>query len=171
MGIVEWGRQNYREALEHYRSAFEIFQNLGDIVHAGLISNSLGVTLHKLGRLKQAASMLQGALDMHRASGQRLLEGHALAALGDIFFDEMSLDLASEHYRASLEIRREIGDRKGEGWLSHHLARLLFLQADEQKGQARLTEALAIASDTGDQQLAEACASLNRRENNAALHN
>lgn len=172
LGIIEWSRQNYREAFEYYHSALEIFQNLGDIVHSGLISNSLGVTLHKLGRRKRAASMLQGALDLHRASGQRLLEGHALAALADIFFEEMSLDLANEHYRASLEIRREIGDRKGEGWLSHHLARLFFLQADEQQGQARLTEALAIASEIGDRQLAEACASLrnDRRNNNAALY-
>ena len=160
MGIIEWGRLDYAKALDYYQRALRIFETLGDRVHAGLMLNSVGVTLHKLGRTDEAAGHLQDALQLHRESGQRLLEGHALAALGDIYDEAATLDTAREYYAASLEIRREIGDRKGEGWMSHKLARILFSQGVEQQALPLLDRASAIASETGDQQLGDACARL-----------
>jgi serine/threonine protein kinase/tetratricopeptide (TPR) repeat protein/class 3 adenylate cyclase len=160
MGIVEWGRFNFPAALDYYERALTVFQKIGDSVHAGLILNSIGVTLHNLGRTEEATTHLRQALELHRRSGQRLLEGHALAALGDIFDQTLSLSEAREHYSASLEIRREIGDRKGEGWMSHHLARVLFLQGGEEQAIQLLKRANAIAGETGDQQLSDACSRL-----------
>ena len=83
MGIISWGRLDYTNALDYYQRALRIFETLGDQVHAGLMLNSVGVTLHKLGRSEEAAAHLRDALLLHRKSGQRLLEGHALAALGE----------------------------------------------------------------------------------------
>ena len=160
MGIIEWGRLNYPNALGYYQKALKVFETLGDVVHAGLMLNSIGVTLHNLGRTDEAAAHLRHALQFHRRSGQRLLEGHALAALGDICDGATSLDQAREYYAASLEIRQEIGDRKGEGWMSHHLARVLFLQGGEEQALPLLNQATAIAVETGDQQLGAACARL-----------
>ncbi len=70
------------------------------------------------------------------------------------------MDQAQEYYAASLEIRQEIGDRKGEGWMSHHLARILFSQGGEEQALPLLNRATAIAVETGDQQLGDACARL-----------
>jgi tetratricopeptide (TPR) repeat protein len=151
-----------------------VFEKLGDIVHAGLILNSIGVTLHSLGRQEEAVSHLQEALQLHRRSGQRLLEGHALAALGKISDEARSLDNAREYYNASLEIRREIGDRKGEGWMSHHLARILFSLGGEAQAVPLLNHATAIAAETGDKQLGEACSRLQTSTGgnvNATIHN
>jgi serine/threonine protein kinase/tetratricopeptide (TPR) repeat protein/class 3 adenylate cyclase len=160
MGIIEWGRFNFPGALDYYERALGVFQKLGDIVHAGLILNSIGVTLHNLGRTADATEHLRQALQLHRRSGQRLLEGHALAALGDIFDQTLSLNEAREHYAASLDIRREINDHKGEGWMSHHLARVLFLQGRDEQAMPLLNRATAIAVETGDQQLRDACTRL-----------
>ena len=160
MGIIEWQRSKYAEALDYYQRAFVVFQSLGDIVHSGLMLNSIGVTLHSLDRGEEAATHLKSALQMHRQSGQRLLEGHALAALGKIFDEAKSLDEAREYYSASLEIRKEIGDRKGEGWMSHNLARILFSQGGESEAIPLLNSANAIAIETGDTQLGDACSRL-----------
>jgi tetratricopeptide (TPR) repeat protein len=160
MGIIEWGRLNYTNALDYYQRAFDVFQSLGDIVHAGVMLNSIGVTLHDLGQSEEATSRLRQALHLHRRSGQRLLEGHALAALGKISDEALSFDEAREYYTASLEIRREIGDRKGEGWMSHHLARVLLSQGADARAIRLLNQAADIAIETGDQQLVEACTRL-----------
>ena len=160
MGIIEWQRSKYSEALDYYQRAFVVFQSLGDIVHSGLMLNSIGVTLHSLGRGEEASAHLKSALQMHQQSGQRLLEGHALAALGKIFDEAKSLDEAREYYSASLAIRKEIGDRKGEGWMSHHLARILFSQGGEAEAIPLLNSASAIAIETGDAQLGDACSRL-----------
>jgi tetratricopeptide (TPR) repeat protein len=122
--------------------------------------NSIGVTLHNLERREEAVEHLSRALQIHRSSGQRLLEGHALAALGDIFDEAKTLGKAREYYAASLEIRQEIGDRKGEGWMSHHLARVLFSEGGREQALPLLNRATAIAVETGDQQLGAACARL-----------
>jgi len=158
IGILEWSRLNYSSALLYYQRALEIFTTLGDIVHQGLMLNSIGVTMHKLGRSEEAAEHLQQAILLHRRSGQRLLEGHALAALGDVFDADATLGRAHDYYAESLAIRQEIGDRKGEGWMSHHLARLLFLQGEKEHGLRLLNAAATIAAETGDRDLDAACA-------------
>jgi hypothetical protein len=83
-----------------------------------------------------------------------------LAALGKISDEAMSLDEASEYYAASLQIRKEIGDRTGEGWMSHHLARILFSQGGKAQALPLLNSATAIAAETGDTQLGDACTRL-----------
>jgi serine/threonine protein kinase/predicted ATPase/class 3 adenylate cyclase len=160
MGIIEWGRSNYTEALDYYQRALAFFESLGDAVHAGLMLNSIGVTLHNLGRAEESVAHLGNALQLHRQSGQRLLEAHALAALGKISDEAMSLDEAREYYAASLQIRKEIGDRTGEGWMSHHLARILFSQGGKAQALPLLNSATAIAAETGDTQLGDACTRL-----------
>ncbi len=57
----------------------------------------------------------------------------------------------------SLEIRREIGDRRGEGWMLYHLARLNSSQGmDEQAGE-QMAEAGSIAAELDDPDLRKAC--------------
>jgi serine/threonine protein kinase/tetratricopeptide (TPR) repeat protein/class 3 adenylate cyclase len=160
IGILEWSQLNYSSALLYYQRALEIFRTLGDIVHQGLMLNSIGVTMHKLGRGEEAAEQLEDALKLHRRSGQRLLEGHALAALGDVFEADATLGQAHDYYAESLAIRQEIGDRKGEGWMSHHLARVLFSQGEKEQGLRLLNAAAAIAAETDDRDLDAGCARL-----------
>jgi tetratricopeptide (TPR) repeat protein len=160
MGIIEWGRGNFDAALEKYTEALQIFETLEDLAHTGLMLNSIGVTLHKLGRTDEATTQLRQAVELHRRSGHRRLESHALAARGEVLAETSLFDQARECYDVSLDIRREIGDRKGEGWMLHHLAGVLMSQGDREQGLALLDQATAVALETGDQQLGQACARL-----------
>jgi tetratricopeptide (TPR) repeat protein len=60
--IVEWERGRYAEALEEYYRSEECFREAGEPAKIGLILNSIGVTLHKLGRLEAASSQLRAAV-------------------------------------------------------------------------------------------------------------
>jgi tetratricopeptide (TPR) repeat protein len=119
--------------------------------------NSLGVTLRRLGRYDEALAYLQVAVATNRQAGQQLLEGHGLAAMGDVYCDLGGYEQALQHYRASLDLRREIGDRRGEGWMLHALA--LAYAAQNLYTQARdcVAQAVAIAEEGADEDLHRAC--------------
>jgi serine/threonine protein kinase/tetratricopeptide (TPR) repeat protein len=164
--IIEWANQNYTAALASYEKALGIFRGLHDSAHTGLMLNSIGVTLNKLGRRDEAIERLEEALDLHRESGERLLESHALAALGDVFYETGTHERARMHYQASLEIRRERRDRKGEGWMLSKLAAVLTAQGERREARTMLAEAGSIADEIADEQLKMACQNLEERTEN-----
>jgi tetratricopeptide (TPR) repeat protein len=157
VGILEWGRGEYAQALQHYERAFTIFEELGYTADAGLMLNSICITLKSLGRVADATGRLEGAVALHREMGQRQLEAHGLAALGDISSELGQTAAAVEYYQRSLEIRREIADVRGEGWMLYNLVR-----CDAAAEQARdlIVRASQVAEECGDHELAAACEEL-----------
>ena len=124
LGILEWERGEYGNALRQYEVAVRIFRDLGDHVHEGLMLNSLGVTLCKLQRHDEARTVLEQGLALNRKTGERLLEAHSLAALGEVYVGIGRLEEAATHYEQALAIRRAMGDRQGEERLLQQIARV-----------------------------------------------
>jgi len=157
LGILEWKRGHHEQALAHYEQALEILQELEDPKHTGLVLNSIAVTLSKLRRYDQALSKLEDAIRLNRENGQRVLEGHGLAARGDIFKETGKLADAFDAYQASLSIREEIGDRNGEGWMLHRLAQVCQAQSMTELAGDYASRAVAIAIEVNDLSLKESC--------------
>jgi tetratricopeptide (TPR) repeat protein len=76
--------------------------------------------------------------------------GEVYAAIGD-------QEKAMKRYETSLEIRREIGDRKGEGWMLYRLARLNASQGADEQAREQMAEAGSIAAELDDSDLRKAC--------------
>ncbi len=74
-GIIEWTRGRHVEALAHFERALALFEEADDHAGAGLMMNSIAVTLGKLGRRGEAREGLDEALLHHQRTGQRHLEG------------------------------------------------------------------------------------------------
>ncbi|MFQ5629337.1 MAG: tetratricopeptide repeat protein, partial [bacterium] len=153
LAIIEWQVQHFEQALQHYENALAIFLKKDDQKHAGFILNSIAATLKKLDRPEEALSRLQEAIQIHQQVDQPLLEGHALAIEGDIYFDLKDLDRARESYENSLALRQKISDRKGEGWMSYHLAKVFKAQGSSKKSQDYAEKALVIAKECQDEEL------------------
>ncbi|MFW6079091.1 MAG: tetratricopeptide repeat protein, partial [Gemmatimonadota bacterium] len=131
VGIIEWERGEYEAARAEYERALAALERTDDRVARGLILNSLGVTLSSLGRHREAAARLESGIAWSRAHGRRRWEAHGLAALGDARLALGDRDAARDCFRASLAIRREIGDRPGERRMLDDLARLASDGDDE----------------------------------------
>lgn len=160
-GILAWEQEEYVVALERYESALDVYESLGDEDSAGLIQNSLGVTLRKLGRRDEARLRLEEALEMHRLRGASLLEGHALAALAELDLEADDVEAARRRFRSSLDIRRELGDRRGEGWMLHGLARAAIADGEyPERTDDLLTRAEEIGRALPDRDLVEEVRSL-----------
>ena len=160
LGIVHWERGAYADAVRQYEAALRICRETGDEVHEGLILNSLGASLHKLQRWDEARTVLADAVRVTEASGERQLHAHALGLLGDVCLGSMRLADACRHVEASLEIRRLLDDRRGEGWMLERLARIHVALGDVPAARDAAQHAARIAMDISDAALEAAVAAL-----------
>jgi tetratricopeptide (TPR) repeat protein len=162
-GIIEWTRANHTGALARFESALHLFHSLDDSAGCGQMMNSIGVALSALGRRADARQQLVKAVDHHRRWAHRQLEGHALAALGDICWDDGQPDEALEWYERSLRLRVEIGDGRGEGWMLQRLARLHAAKGDREDAEDLLRRAADLSVHCSDEELMEACEQVRAR--------
>jgi tetratricopeptide (TPR) repeat protein len=139
-----------------------LFETLGDAAGAGQMHNSIGVSLGGLGRWREAREQLERALAHHERTGQPQLEAHALGALGDVCWDAGETDEASEWYERSLRKRRAIGDRRGEGWMLHRLARAKGMLGAWEEAGTLLIRATELSTQCADDELMDACVQLRR---------
>jgi tetratricopeptide (TPR) repeat protein len=170
VGILEWQRGSYHSALEQYEKALDLFRRAGDQEGEGIIVNSIGVTLHKLDRLEEAALWLRGAVQQHREAASRKMEAHALAALGDVLLDlerrrhddaaHRRTTEAMDAYAGSLQIRWELNDRRGEGWMLHHIASAHATCGERERASDYARQALVVAHEIQDAGLIDACHAL-----------
>jgi len=77
--------------------------------------------------------------------------------MGDIYRDLGEYDQALHQYRTSIDIRREIGDRKGEGWMLYSLASIYSLQKLRDQVHDCTNQALTIAEECRDEGLRRVC--------------
>ncbi len=160
IGILEWKRGRYDEALDSYRQALAIYERSGEDVKAGVVLNSIGATLVRSGDAAEAVTTLERALTLHEQTGQQLLRGHALALLGDLALDAGDVSRAHECYRESLDLRKRTGDRRGEGWMRYQLARCHQVAGQRDSALENLELARAIAVEVADTELADSCGTL-----------
>jgi class 3 adenylate cyclase/tetratricopeptide (TPR) repeat protein len=156
LGIVHWQSGNYGEAVRHFEAALRLCREQGDRVHEGLVLNCLGVTLHRLRRWDEARTILAESVQVTQRSGERQLRSHALATLGEVCLASSRLDEARASVEESLALRYELRDRRGEGWMQEHLARIYAAQGAHEAAHIAASAALAIATETGDEALQEA---------------
>src|SRR5215467_6797023 len=160
LGITDWKRGDYEQALMHYGQALVQYREAGGLSETALMLNSLGVTLRSLGRHEEALARLQQAVHAAHQADHRLFLGYALAAIGDVYRDKGDYPEAVNHYQRSLEIRREIGDRQGEGWMLHHLATTECSDGRMDHARECVAQASHIAEHLSDKDLIQACTDL-----------
>jgi predicted ATPase/serine/threonine protein kinase len=113
LGIIQWERGRFFEALGHYESGLQLCREAGDRAHEGLMLNSVGVTLERLHRHEEARTVLEESVALNAATGERLLEAHALTALADVSVRLGRAHTARECLERSLAIRQALGDEEG----------------------------------------------------------
>jgi tetratricopeptide (TPR) repeat protein len=158
LGMLEWERGAYDEALRHYEAALALVRGQDSPADEALILNSLGVSLTRLGRPAEARTVLEESLALSRASGEYQLEAHALAALGHVSLRAHDLKAAACYFQQSRVVRQVTGDRLGEGWMQLRLATVWDRIGDRAAALDALQAAAAVADETGDPALSAACA-------------
>jgi len=113
LGNVAYFRGDYDRALEEYRKALEILEELGN--RAGMASSyhQLGIVDQERGNYDEALAWYRESLEIKEELGNR--EGMAISyhQLGIVDQERGNYDQALAWYRKSLEIKEELGNRAG----------------------------------------------------------
>jgi hypothetical protein len=80
--------------------------------------------------------------------------------LGDGHLAQSDPKAAKGSYQASLELRRELGDVRGEGWMLQKLASIAFTDGETDRAQSLREEARHCAVTSGDRELEALCAKM-----------
>ena len=162
LGIVDVEGGDYEAALCTFHQALEIFRDVGEAANEGLMLNSIGFCLKRLQRSDAAIAILLEAVEHNRRNGSRLLLAHSLASLAELREEAGDIDAACQHYEESLDLRRELGDRRGEAWMLLHVARVHDALGTPGTG-ARCEQVARLAAECDDPDLMKALDSFERR--------
>jgi len=132
---LEAAKQLYRE--EGAEKALPAFEKLaGEFAHGApthdhaAAQHYLGECHWRLGNFADARRFLDRALQLERASGDRLSEGKTLNVLGLLAWDEGNYDAAIASFRKAGEIARAAGDQRLEGSSLNNLSLVYDEQGD-----------------------------------------
>jgi predicted ATPase/uncharacterized protein HemY/DNA-binding XRE family transcriptional regulator len=161
LGATSLYQEHRQQALACYEEALALARQIGDLEQAARSLNDLGTILQATDR-PRAIAMLQEAQRIGEQVGSRAGSATILSHLGHDAFEHGEFAQAAEYHRASLKIRREVGDvdsvafslcnlGNAERELGHEeeAVRLfreaipLFLRSGSRRGIARLLEGLA----------------------------
>lgn len=136
-GLIHWRQGNYTESAGVYGQALELLSGGADWAAEEMeIRYGLGVLHRQQGKFAEAQQELERSLDLARSLENRPEEAKILAALATVaHLHRRDYDAALAYNQQALEIRRQIGDRAGEG------SSLLAI-GQSYSGQGRYTEAL-----------------------------
>ena len=117
--LLELGRQQYRanqfrEALQSYQAALELYQALGNRLREAISLNDLGDVNVSLGNYSVAFNYYEQSLGIAREMGDRQGEATVLSNIGSANDALGNYPEALDYYQQSLGIARDRGNRAGE---------------------------------------------------------
>ena len=125
--LVESGRR--AEATHSWR-ALEIYQDLGDLEHEGLVLNNLGMFAYFDGRWDEAIALYRRAEECGERSGRPADVAFTDCNIGEILSDQGHLDEAEVSLRRARQVWSATGERQSVAFVDVLLARLAVRRGD-----------------------------------------
>ncbi len=128
IGNTYWRQSQYSEALDYYERALAIVQEIGNRSGKGTTLNNIGIVYDNQGKYGEALGYYEQALAIRREVGDRGRAGVTLSNDSSgggssgrrlhskqHVYNQGKYGEALGYYEQALAIRREVGDRAGEG--------------------------------------------------------
>jgi len=113
LGTVYTYKGEYKEAINHLKTALERWESIGDIEGESSSLNYLGVVYLNKGDLDKALEYYEKSLELRRKVDDKKDISTSLNNLGTIYSKKGDVKKALNYYQRSHEIREEIGDKRG----------------------------------------------------------
>jgi CHAT domain-containing protein/lipopolysaccharide biosynthesis regulator YciM len=149
-GISSFQINQYREALDSWQKALEIYHNLGDLKGEAASLGNLSIASQSLGDYQQAIDFLQQSLAIARDLDNRQDEANSLGNLGDAYESLGEYQRAIDFYQQALVITRDLNDRQIEANSLGGLGNVYQNLGDYQQAIDFQQQALAIKRDLDD---------------------
>jgi len=146
--LLLWLRQ-IDQALAEAEASLHIFATLGNSQGIALARIRVGVIHIEAGRLEEARRMLAEGLGLAREIGVRRCEMYATDGLARSAGAAGEFAAAQDLFRESIEIARQIGDKKHVGDVLAHFGAALCLQGKEEQAYLSLAAAGRVYDSLG----------------------
>ncbi|CCI31285.1 CHAT domain-containing protein [Microcystis sp. T1-4] len=150
-GIQQYQTSQFREALQSWEKALQIYREIKNRQGEMLSLGALGLTYDSLRQYQKAIEYHQQSLAIARELDYRQVESLSLSSLGLAYRSLGQYQKAIEYHQQSLAIDKEIGDRSGEASSLNNLGIAYGSLGQHQKAIEFYQQSLSIAREIGDQ--------------------
>ena len=142
---------NYKEAEDIARQAIQLAEAAGSLEIAAGIYIYLPITLARQNKIEDAIQAAQRGIELAHQVGNQIQEGIILKDIGLIMLQERQPNKAFIHFKQSLEIARQNGDRRLEAQALNNLGNVVGMIRYEYPAAKELFEsALDIVREIGN---------------------
>ncbi|MFO0744320.1 MAG: CHAT domain-containing protein [Myxococcota bacterium] len=142
VGLAEQAAGHYDKALQAFKRAYDVFDDMGDEMNLGVAHNNLGWTRVLLGQNQKALPDLQAALALKRRVRS---DGGVAVALENLGVTYMTLGRFAEAEPLLVEARGMTRDETSQAAIANNLARIRAGQGRQDEAHALLDEARELA--------------------------
>jgi predicted ATPase/DNA-binding SARP family transcriptional activator/tRNA A-37 threonylcarbamoyl transferase component Bud32 len=151
---------NRADALLFYEKSLTHYQKLDDGFNKAAILHKLAQEYRLLGQPEEAIKCARQSLGLSRKTGAKFWEASSLTNTGTIAFFTGNYTEARGYFREAKALYDEIEYRIGVASNGVFLAKLAFLRRDLERCRVLTREALEIATDLGNERIAQSALSL-----------
>lgn len=149
-GSQQLEKSQFREALQFFQQALEIYQEIGDRSGEADSQIVLGVVYQSLGQYEQAIEFYQQSLTIRRELNHHTGEADSLNSLGYVYELLGEYQKAIDFYQQALAISQEIGDYNEVAYSLRNLGDAYSSLGENQKAIEFYQQSLAIFQEIGD---------------------
>jgi adenylate cyclase len=113
MGIVHIKTGDYPSALEHYRRALDMHEELGDHIGVARITGNMANVYLTTSDYAHALNLCERALAIFKELGDRTGIARVTGNIGTVYRRTGDYQSALIHFRSALDMHEELGDRAG----------------------------------------------------------
>ncbi|MDT5122877.1 MAG: hypothetical protein QOC96_2359 [Acidobacteriota bacterium] len=143
-------RGEYDKALEYFKRALKIAEEIGDLLGAAYSLGEIGIIHQVRGEYDKALENFERVLKISEELDDALSTAISLHQIGVIYSVRNENDKALEYFKRSLKIVEEIGDRGRISESLHQIGTVYYLQNENDKALKYLERSLNIAEEIGD---------------------
>jgi DNA-binding SARP family transcriptional activator len=148
LGTIYERLGQHRRAVEHHQQALRLAREIQ--ARFPELTALIGLAaFQRLGRSDEALACAHQALTLARQSGCRVLEGHALTTLADVYLNLDHPERAADYAEQALAIHRETGHRLGQARTLRILGYALYHTGGIGAARSPWREALALFTSVG----------------------
>ena len=147
LGLLCWRVGKLEAAVRHFGVAADAFGAADDTVSTGNVRNNLGMVFKEMGRFQRARLAFQMARDL--LADEPAYLANALANIATMNEEAGDLEAAEALHRRVLQIREEIGYRRGLAGTRLALARLAILRNDFEEAERQLSTSRELVVELG----------------------
>jgi CHAT domain-containing protein/Tfp pilus assembly protein PilF len=149
-GIEHYRNDKLSDALESFKKALKIYQQLGDLNSEGLTLNYLGLVYVSLSQYTQGVDFYQQALAKFRDLKNQWNEGVVLNNIARVYHNLGQYAQALNFYEQTLIIRKQVNDKEGEASTLGNLAQTYLALGEYSEALNLLNQALLLTRKLSD---------------------